>query len=837
MLIVWCSLVLGVSFAAEGELVEPPASQPVAASSIAPPASEFAVPTPAAQQLDEDLRLVVGSNEPDVRLIGARRLLTGGNGEATQRLIGVLQAVPPDLAAQIAICQAVAEIGSPAPELAEPLIKLLGDQRPGLGDAVIQALRRFEDEQVVGRLLSIAQNGGALVERREAAVRVLGEMGENSQAVGALVSLVDDGASGIRQAVLSALEQATGTPHPDAASAIKWWEAHQSMTPLEWSRLANERRMARMRDLRERSRLLTRRLVSACRENYIHTPSAERPKRLLSFLGDELPKIRALGLELINALITDRKEVGQEVKNRLVEMVADSDAGLRQKVALMVGDLRLTEAVPKLLETLAREPDYRARAAEVNALGRLDGMTALPALLTCLADDAATVVSEAAFALADLSRRVQEDRDTVTSISEALLARFRLIPIEDVVLREKFLEAMSRTGAELFRPILREELASNRPTSTRRAAIIGLGSYGDVAAADEIRPLLTAAEPEVRLAAAQGIGPCGRSTADLTALSGRLDGTSESDPAVRERAWDSFLLVALRLPPTEWLGISDSLARPGDVVAQRRRVEMLKAITGTPQRLKQLPEPGQIGAFERMGEAQAEMGDYPAAASSYEQAVALVPEHSGPRVASLTTRLVVALIRARQDRVAAQRIADYLNAANSDDGKASSETMAQAVQQEIQARLEAAGDAPSFGDVLKLIDALLELSSGLTPDFERLLHAERAEVEARRSAAVDRLLDGIASDVQAEAKLLVYGKAAVLPKVIARLANQPTSAPASAPAGESVEEKLIKLARQFADQWPGYPPGCSPEDKDAALKQLTDLSGSTSPASRPAPEH
>jgi HEAT repeat protein len=577
--------------------------------------------------------------------------------------------------------------------------------------------------------------------------------------------------------------------------------------------------------------------VTTCRESYIHAPSADRPKKLLALLGDELPELRALGLEFINALITDRKEVSQEVKNRLVEMVEDHDASLRQKAAQMVGDLRLTEAVPKLLEVLSREPDYRARASEVNAVGRLDGLTALPALLTCLADDAGPVVSEAALALADLSRRLPDDPETAASITEALLARFKLIPNEDASLREKFLEAMSRAGADLFRPVFRQELAPVRPVNTRRAAIIGLGAYGDAPAAEEIRPLLTAPEAEIRLAAAQAMGPCGRTPADLQALSSRLDGTSEADPAVRERAWDSYLQTALRLPPTEWLAVSDGLARPGDVVSQRRRVELLKAVTGVPQKLKQLPEQGQIGVFERLGDAQAELGDNPAAASSYEQALALVPERSASKAASLTARLVVALIRARQDRAAVQRVADCLNVVRSNDDRAVADAMAQAILREVRARRDAAGDAPSFGDALKLIDLLVDQSAGLMRDFEQLLGAERAEVLSRQSAAIDRLLDVIGSDPQAAAKLTAYGKPTVLPKVIARLSARTSSAPASAASGENAEEKLIELARLLAEPWPGYVPGCPAEERSAALERLKDLSKPVSQTSKPASDN
>ena len=821
-------LVLILSIAAAAEPNKPPASQPAPALPLSSPLNDSRAWT-APQQLDEDLRLITGNNEPDVRLIGAKRVLALGTDEAAQRLISVLQANPPDLAAQIAICEALAGAGPKMPQLVEPLIGLLGDQRVGLGDAVAQALRGFENGGVVDRLQAIAADvAGNSIEKREAAVRVLGEMGENMHAVAALVRLASDGTSAIRQAALISLEQATGVAFPDAASALSWWEARKSTPAQEWSRAINEHHVEQIRISRERSRLLARRLVAACREAYVRAPSADRPKKLLTFLGDDLPEIRALGLELTNALITDRKEISQEIKTRLVEMVADPDPGLRQKVAAMVGDLRLPEAEPKLLEVLARELDYRARAAEVDAIGRLDGVSALPALLTCLADDAAPVVGSAAMALAAVSRRMPEDTQATVSIATALLARYKLVPPADVDLREKLLEAMARLGAESFRPVFRALIVPDQPARIRRAAIIGLGTYGDAPAANEVRPFVTSTDPEIRLAAVQAMGPCGRTMEDLESLAGRLDSTSEADPAVRERAWESYLQVALRMPPAEWLSISDGLARPNDQLAQRRRVEMLKAITGSAQKLKQLPVQGQVGAFERMGDAQSELGDYQAAAASYEEAIALVQERSGAKFTSLAGRLLTALIRSHQDRVAVQRLAELCNGGKSG-ARSGVEPLVQVLQQEIRARGEAATDAAAFTDVLKLVDIAAEAATGIAADLAPRLEGERTEIIARRSAAVDRLLDAVAADPQAEAKLLAYGKELVLPKLLARLTAWPASAPAAAGATDGAEEKLIRLAKQWVEQWPGYAPGCPRDERTKALNSLKELSASMVP--------
>ena len=820
-------LLLGAASPALGQSPDPATSQ--TATTIRPSPSDGGPPpssTPAVKQIDEYLLMITGNNEPHVRLIGARGLLENGAEEAASQLKDILCADPPDLAAQIAVCRALADFEDPMPALTDPVMALLGDARPGLNEAVVEALRQFDNGMVVDRLRGLAADATTDVERCNAAIGALGEMSANIKAVAALIALIRDNEGRIRRAALTALADATGIHHADAASALAWWKEHETTQPLDWMRTVNERRAARIRELRDHTARLTVRLVASYRESYLRIAEPDRPKKLLTYLGDELMEVRGLGLDLINVLITDRKEINQEIKARLLEMIGDPDQAIRMRIAVMVGDLRMTGAVPSLVEVLSREPDHLARAAQVNAIGRLDGVIATPTLIEHLHDEVASVAGETALALAEISRRKQDDPQTVDTIAPALLQRFTEIPIEEEALRVQFLDAMTRIGAESFRTVFKAETGPDRGVLIRRAAVAGLGGYGDLAAADEVRPLITATEPQIRLAAVQAMGKCGRRAEDLEALANRLDSASEPEHEIRDRAWEGFKQIAQRQAPTEWVAVSDQFAKVNDTVAQRRRLELLTFLTGNGQKFKQLSTDDQIGVHERMADAHEELGAFPAAAACLDQALGLAKDGDIERLASLATRRVTMLLRGRQDQLAVEQIKGLAETATAAKKAFDPKSLTEAVTREVRARNKAAVDASTFADAMGLIGLMsADAVAGILPTLAQQLTTAQDELIEKRNTALDRLLNAMATDPQAETKLVAYGKELVLPRLHAKLTAIPTT---SAPTN-GIEDKLVNLARKFVSEWPGYKPGCPPEERTKALDALRALWSAPAP--------
>ena len=877
------------------------------------------------EELDELVGLITGNNTPEARELGARSLLHRGSPVAGRRLADILTDSG-DLAAKQAICRAIAafgvskrptagsvepnagasttpaDVGLPAEILAGPLLGMLGDHGRGLDEAIVLALRRFDSSIVIPQLEVLAegakgsgthaasldssddQSGESLI-KQEAAIRALGFMGDELQAVGVLVGLLGRasatgehgpaefaGGIRIRAAVLDAMAQATGVQHRNTSSAQAWWQAHRSMAPLQWLQDVNARRIDQVNRLRAEKELLTQRLVGAYRDAYLKTAEAQRPKRLLAFLSDESTAVRRLGLDLINAMITDRKDVGPEIKARLVEMINEGDSRVRREVAVMVGDLRLTGAVARLVESLAVEEDYDVRAAQVAALGRLDDDEAIPELIARLDDEAPEVVKEAALALGTLARRGHADPEVVEPVVAALLKRFSKIPetrgtdrvaaggdqatmtsragsaADAEELRERFIEAMGHIGDERFRAVFRTELDARHSIRTRRAAISGIGSYADAAAAEELRKYASAADPEIRLAAVQALGRCGRQQEDLDALIGHLDGSQESNATVRDRAWDGYQAVVQRLSPQSHLGAAARFSSPGDLPAQRRRLSLLRGLEADEQRYATLSTGERSSLLEAVVDAQFELGQYEAVATYLEKSLRApqqVATTSAPAESHrfLVVRLVAALLKAGRDKDAVARLKECAGRTgvngSGDPGPTTAlvldrpglDEASQVFLSEAKSRLAAANDAARFSALFELVKLASPVIAAIAPAVAQQLAGVKSEAVAQRDTIVSRLLNAALASPEAEPQLLAFGSTIVLPEVLSRLEDHS----AAADSAVGVEMRLVDMARKLVPAWPGYASGCPEPEREAALAALRGLQPSvkTQPETMP----
>lgn len=217
-----------------------------------------------AKVFEENLSLIKGNNTPEARKLGAERLLETGSEDALSRLIDILNNPTPDLPAQLAVCQAIAASEKPPASLVEPLLSLLGDGRPGLVEGVAQAIRRFESSLVVGKLRPIAQAQGGPRARRLAAIRALGQLGDEIQAIGVLAGLFKDEDRAVRNAAFIAFSEATGVADPQAAS--EWYESRKSKSGMDWLKSIVDARSQQVLRLKAEKSELSRRLVAAYRE-------------------------------------------------------------------------------------------------------------------------------------------------------------------------------------------------------------------------------------------------------------------------------------------------------------------------------------------------------------------------------------------------------------------------------------------------------------------------------------------------------------------------------------------------------------------------------------------
>ncbi len=800
-----------------------PTSQPTTLPTATAPTS-----TAAAESPDEQVQLIVGKNTPQARETGARNPLREGSDEAARRLADILKTAV-DPAARRAICRAIIRSDRPADSLAEPLLAMFGGQPDGLDDLVVEALRRFDAPPSIARFRAMAEDTSLDVPKRTAAVHALGTMGDDLHAVEALLSIVSGAGDGVRAAALHALGEATGLQHRNAAEAEAWWRLHKGTTPDQWMRAISKRRLTAIRRLRSEKAVLLRRLTAAYRQGYLKTADGERTKSLLAFLGDDEAAVRELGLDFIDALITDRNDVVPEIRASLVRMIADVDERIRQRVAVMVGDLRLTDALDRLQEAIATEQAAEVRAAQVAALGRLDDLKAVAVLIDRLDDVIPDVTREAAIALGMLARRGQADAAIDERVSAALLKRFGALDAKNARLRQPFLEAMGRIGAEVFRPIIKSEMDTGRASGIRCAAISAMSSYADAAAATEVRPHTSASEPEIRLAAVQALGRCGRSRDDLTALAERVDNAKESNQAVREAAWSSYRAIAKR--SSIELDAAAVFARPGDQAAQRRRLDLLRSLRNDQARFKTLSVVDRLRLAESLADAHEELGELESAASRLEEAMQAVADARSPQYEALALRHVTLLLRMGRDTAAIGRI-EALAPGQMTNGEAVAASPGfEALLDEVRRRLEAATDAGQFVAAFELMRLAGPVSARIAPSRANDLAMLSTELTAKRDATVEALLAALEiKDAGAESKLLAFGPDVVLVKLHARLtATQPTSAPATT----ASEAAWIALAKKLVPSWSAYKPGCTPEERAAALDRLILPVGETKPPTRP----
>lgn len=819
MLSAWILIsAFGLSSHGESAQIAPPVEPSATVAAESQPTDEPAA-APAkstAQELDDFLLLITGNNTPEARELGARNLLRIGTDEAARRLSDVLKA-PNDALAKQAVCRAMLSVDRPHRSLLEPLLSLLGRNPPELAQMIPATLRRFESPTVIPRLRAMASDTVLPLEQRNAVIAALGFLGDDLNAVSALVEILQDSTDALRASALEALSDVAGTRFLDAVAARGWWEAHDEMDPIEWLRDVNQRRKDEIQRMRADRETLVSRLVAAYREAYLLTPEAEQSKKLLAYLRDDSGAVRGLALDLINGLITDRKAINQEVRSQLLKLVTDPNPVIRRRAAGIVGDLRPAGSGERLTNALAVELDPTVRAAQVAALGRLDDAAVIPALLPRLDDPSRLVVGEAASSIGLLARRGGSANGETQNVISAMIERYAKLSSGEDDVRERFIEAMGRIGADEFRPIFIDEMAPSRGVRVRSAAITAFSSY--VGSAEHIRKSATAQEPEVRLAVVQALGRCCRGREDLDALGFCLDSAQEPNQSVREKAWESYMAVVKRLPARDQVEMAERFNRPNDAASQRRRADLLFSLKNSNDRTEPLAPAQRLSLVENLASAQSALHDYASEAKSLEEAIPLALELKSEHVEDLRIRLVEALLHDGQDVAAMAQLKDSAPIEPSNSGYR--DRLADTVVREIEARLGGADLAAEFARLMDLIRIASPVIAQVSPDYSARLADLKQAAETARLSVVNRHLDAVGTDSESEARVLPFGREVVLVEIAARLSREAAERPSP-----DEETRLIEVARKIARDWPGYAVGAPEAERTAAIESLRTLSNS-----------
>jgi len=485
--------------------------------------------------------LLLEPNPPKARRTGARELINSPWPQAIEILVSALQN-DKDPPAQMAVIDVIAEAREPSRLFIEPLITLLGNKDEKMREGAAAALSTYKDVGVIDRLSRLARGAGQPapdLSARSAAIRALSQMSESREAMDALVSLLGDGNPEVQTKAAQAIREACGVElDGDIPSITRWWQANRDRSPLD-------RLRDRLRVLVKQNRQLQKDLegaqailVSTLRDLYLLKPDAQKPDTLLEYLRHPLEDVRLLGLDLVGAMLTDRKPVPESVLRQLRTMVPDVNPKVRQKVVLTLRDLRAETDANLILAQYRQETDGAVRAAMLNALGRLRNPDAIDVMIEALSSDDKQVVVEGALSLGILGEKGSAPPEKITPAIAPLIACYRKWAGSDQVLREQLLEAMSLIADPQFAEIFVGGLGSEKDAAVRQAAARGIAALGKPENADLLARHLADPDAGVRRTVVEALARIAKTDVHLEALFARLDEKNESDAAVRDKAWE-----------------------------------------------------------------------------------------------------------------------------------------------------------------------------------------------------------------------------------------------------------------------------------------------------------
>lgn len=810
LLILWCM-----------HVADPVASMP----DVPPPESAMSQPSDVAEskamdeagQIEDAARLIVGDHTNQARRIGVRTLLRIGSAAALDRLTSILtQPNEGNGAAHSAIYGVIAESESPPSALLSPLIEMIGEQRGSALDGIQAALAAYPQADAQRSLCDIARDTTANLKRRAAAIEMIGRLGEDYSAAGVLAGLTSDPDAGIRGTALRAFSRMTGVEFDDGPAATNWWREHAGLGELKWLARSNQRRREELRALHAERDSLAARLVEAYRGTFLSLAEKDQGDRLVAMLKDNVADVRKLGLDLIAAMIIDQKEVSKAVREAIMPVLSDSNMNLRRQAAVIAGNLRIAGAADVMIASLESESHPRVRAALAGALGRLDDTRAIQPLIKCLASSDRELVGEATLALGSLARRGHPEGDKASLVTKSLASRFDQLAVDDDELREKFLRAMSRIGAESFRAILERESRDGRSTTIRTTAIAGLSTYDSEGTAEFLVGLLSSDAPPVRGAAIQTLGRIGRTRSHFNVLFDRSKTEQESEAVVRDKAWEAALSVFSRLSGIVRLQILTDLNSTEDLIVQRRRSILARALKSDRDATNELTAGKRLEVTLMLGDALLRAGDYSGALTEFQEVSQFRSELSKEVVLRIEADLVRSGMRAGRHEDVVKSLSGSLNATSEGERDSRRELLRQCLEQELEASVSAAASGEAIASLTMLVEqAAAALGGGeVGTAFQSRC---KAAIDARRDTVIDGLLELEPNEAGIAEKLQSFDKPAVVSRIHAKLTSiKPTT---TGPVFDR-EAALIALTRKIVPEWPGYTPGNSTDERTKALDQL-----------------
>jgi hypothetical protein len=176
-----------------------------------------------------------------------------------------------------------------------------------------------------------------------------------------------------RDAVQTALIRCTGHADvaPDCRAWTEWLSRAMLAPELDWMRTEAEAQAGRADALSRQLASTTARIVDVLRRSYIDPAGAEeRAKLLMTWLGDDLPEVRRLGVELINRELANARQVDPKVARAALGLLADPVPDLRARAAELAFSLGPDGAGDAVCRALLSETDALVASSLLRAAAR-----------------------------------------------------------------------------------------------------------------------------------------------------------------------------------------------------------------------------------------------------------------------------------------------------------------------------------------------------------------------------------------------------------------------------------------------------------------------------------
>lgn len=649
---------------------------------------------------------------PKTKLEAAELLLTRPYPEAVITLKQFL-ASPTNSSAQIAIAQAIARQGTSHKEFIDPLIAMLTGKDASVRGSAARALVTYKDDAITEKLVSIALDVKLDKAVRLVTVESLG-MVLDKRAVDALVRVLDDKDTAIRDAAMDSLTRLTMRPFGrDRYQWRLWWAREKHKSQSQWlkdmvgtlarAKAALEADKAQLRD----------RLAKAVTSLYAATPASQQEAMLMNFLADTLADVRLVGVKLASERVSANEELWPKVQEKVRVMLADEDPRLRQASAMLVARLGGPEAFSALRERLAKEEVPQVRRDLLVAMAHLGDPKALPVVLKEIESKYGQVAAAAAAALARIASKQALDAKLRANAVTTVVARYEQASKSDdtAALREALLAAMGALGDKKVAKLLSGALGDPAAT-VRLAAVNALVSLGQTEAAEAIVALVTDSDRGVRRAAIAALGALGGQKYRRIILQ-RTDPSVEADAAVIQQAWEVVMALLSKADAATLSQVASSLKDRTDAVGQRIKILQMLVASLKVSKSRDLP-----AAQLRLGAALVAASRPAEAAVQLGQAYAKLASSGGADSAAAWKKWVDALLAA-DDPAAIAAMADQK------DPKAFDSAMEQ-----LMARLAKLDEKEKFSAVMLLTgEAIKRLAKRLTASqvegFKKMLDQAR----------------------------------------------------------------------------------------------------------------